>query len=118
MRLLGLAGIVFVFGVALPVGVGVIRITAGAVDIPEPTTAKAGVMTAVGRAAITKPRAAAAKAAPLEPAAAMETAEAAATAEPAKTASAVKTAKASTTAEAERTGVVGADRETGDDRRA
>ena len=81
MGFLELAGIVLVLGVALPVCVGVIREVAGAVDIAEAASAKAGIMAAIGKTAVTKARAAAGKAPAVKLTAAVKAAETAATAE-------------------------------------
>ena len=108
MRFLELAGIVFVFGVALPVSVGVIGEVAGAVDIAKAALAKAGVAAAVGKTAVAKARAASPKAAALETSAMGAT----------KTATSMKTAKAAATAKAECADLLGPERKASGDRGA
>jgi hypothetical protein len=106
MGFLELAGVVLILGVALPVGVGVIREIAGAVDVAEAAVTKAGIVAAVGKTAVAEARAAAGKAPAMEPAATVKAAEAAATV---KAAGPVETSE--TTPAAEGDGMLGPDRE-------
>src|SRR5215472_8057794 len=76
MLLLELAGVVLIFGVALPVAVGAIRVAAGAVDVAEAALAKAGIVAAIGKTAVAKARTAAGKASPVECAATVKASEA------------------------------------------
>jgi hypothetical protein len=80
MGLLELAGVMLKFGMALPVGIGMIGEVAGVVDTAEATSAETGISAAVSKSPITEARTSAFKATEVGP----TTAEPA-TVEPAET---------------------------------
>src|SRR5215831_14753632 len=109
MLFLELTGVVLIFGVALPVAVGAIRIAAGAVDVAEAALAKAGIVAAIGKTAVAKARTAAGKAPSVECATTVK----AAAAESAKSAAPTETPETA----AERNRVFGPDGDAHGDRR-